>query len=198
MDTYSDIGRERFERKRNVIYAEGVSSSFVRWWIRFSLPRRKECIMTRDGREIDIRCEMKEYLLYLMSKYFSRVIIHRRSFLVFFFFFLYIYIFKQRRIVRIIGHSLCRRDTREFCVFYSNLRRSRSKCMKASETREERENASAISIVWFYSCVTECSGRDEEIIYISRAICNVFRSLHEKSYYLLYVSKRFCLLVKKS
>lgn len=63
------------------------------------------------------------------------------------------------------------------CVFYSNLRRSRSdtKCMKASETREERENASAISIVWFYSCVTECSGRDEEIIYISWAICmNVF------------------------
>lgn len=59
------------------------------------------------------------------------------------------------------------------CVFYSNLRRSRSdtKCMKASETREERENASAISIVWFYSCVTECSGRDEEIIYISWAIC---------------------------
>lgn len=63
------------------------------------------------------------------------------------------------------------------CVFYSNLRRSRSdtKCMKASEIREERENASAISIVWFYSCVTECSGRDEEIIYISWAICmNVF------------------------
>lgn len=105
-----------------------------------------------------------------------------------FFFFLYTYIFKQRRIVRIIGHSLCRRDTREFCVFYSNLRRSRSKCMKASETREERENASAISIVWFYSCVTECSGRDEEIIYISRAICtNVFCSIFARKIVLLIV-----------
>lgn len=133
--------------------------------------------MMRDGREIDIRCEMKEYLS-LMSKYFSRVIIHRRSFFVFFlisYFFIYIYEATPNN---------SNNRTQSFptwyarvCVFYSNLRRSRSdtKCMKASETREERENASAISIVWFYSCVTECSGRDEEIIYISWAICmNVF------------------------
>lgn len=55
---------------------------------------------------------------------------------------------KQRQIIRIIGHNLSRRDTREFVYFiriYDTA--SDTKCMKASETREERENASAISIV---------------------------------------------------
>lgn len=152
MDTYSDIGRERFERKRNVIYAEGVSSSFVRWWIRFSLPRRKECIMTRDGREIDIRCEMKEYLLYLMSKYFSRVIIHRRSFFVFFFFFLYIYIQATPNSSNNRTQSLPTWYARVLCILFESTTQQIEVYESVRNSRGKRKRVSDIYRVILFVC----------------------------------------------
>lgn len=56
---------------------EGISSSVCLLVNTFLVTSTnvEECIITRNARRIDIRCETKECLLSLMSKYFSRVII---------------------------------------------------------------------------------------------------------------------------